>query len=282
MSQGEKRKTKHGYKKMTAVAKRQWGPQRPINECISTSIEWLEKAKQKNALSIKPPTLYQSYVVGPTDNIIEWGKPLSEIFRWSNKDDPSSNRARDAAIRLLAVAHKTHYFTDKSDKVSHEPYLFLMPDVGSPLNSQYGLYYRLEKTSKTILVGEADLGRIATAKAFSRFPVVLIDEPNYRYKWFSLKHWASLGEQSELTNRIQKNWVNKKERDEINLITDPSQFTPHGTLFDIPFAMKDLGRALGMEWAAGLKKWYLPHGFDLDPVKVYLDYYIATQQKSSS
>lgn len=261
---------------MTAVAKRQWGPQRSLSEGVSSAIEWFDKAKQKNVLSVRPPTLYQAYLVGPIDGLLDWGKPLSEVFRWSNKDDPVAHQARDAALRLLAVAFKAHFFLERHDRIAHEPYLFAIPDIANPHHTRYGLIYRLDQTSKTILVGESDLGRVATAKVWTgRFPVVLIDEPATRYKWFHMKHWASLAEQADVYSRISKPSAGKRERDVIHNHTDLASF-PYGTPFEIPYHLKDMGPAVGMEWARGIKRWYLPLGFDADPVKVFVDHVIAT------
>lgn len=258
---------------MTAVAKRQWGPQRTLSEGISSAIDWLEKSKQKNILSHQPPTLYQAYVVGPIAGTLDWARPLSEVFRWSNKDEPAAHRARDAAVRLLSVAFKAHYFLERNEKIAHEPYLFIMPDVANPQTPRFGLIYRLDPSGKTIMVGEGDLGRIASAKLRQgRFPVVLLDGDSARYKWYNMKHWAGLVEQSELFND-PKPWLIKKERDAASLVKDVNQFS-YGTVFDIPYHLKDLGPALGMSWATGLKTWYLPHGFDIEPTRKFLEYMI--------
>lgn len=261
---------------MTAVAKRQWGPQYSINEGVSVAIDWVEKARSKNILAVRDPSLFHAYVVGPIEGLIDWGKPLSEVFKWSSRDTPANHRARDAAIRLLAVAFKAHFFIERNDKIAHEPYLFVIPDVANPQSQRYGLIYRLSQSAKTILVGEGDLGRIATDRVrVGRFPVVLVDDFSGRQKWFNIKHWNTLADQSEVLTRIARPWAGKREREGVNQHTDLSSF-PYGTVFDIPYYLKDLGPALGMEWATGIKRWYLPLGFDVDPVKIFVDYVIST------
>lgn len=259
---------------MTTVAKRHWGPQRSLSEGVTLAIDWLEKAKQKNVLTVQEPKLYQAYLIPPIDSLIEWGKPLSEIFRWTNKDTPAVHRYRDAALRLLAVAFKTHFFMARKYKIAHEPYLFAIPDISTPQNIRYGLIYKLDGYSKTIIVGELDLGKIASLKVRTgRFPVVLIDDNNFRYKWFNIKYWKGLSESGSICSNVEKTWANKKNRDEVNSHTDIDSFN-YGNTFDIPYSLKEMCPELGMEWAKGIKRWYLPTGFDVPPVKVFVDYMI--------
>ena len=264
---------------MTAVAKRQWGPQKTLSEGVSIAIEWLEKAKQKNIMSVQPPTLYQAYVGPYSDAMLAWGKPLSEVFRWSNKDDPTVYRAREAAIRLLAVAFKAHFFLENKDKIAHEPYLFAVPDVANPQKTLYGLMYRLDQSQKTIFVAEGDLGRLTAPQRAIRFPVVLLDgESGQRNRWFYLKYWKTLSEKVVGLQKFSNASAHRKEREQVAAHTDLKTF-PFGEIFDIPYEGKELALALGLEWAVGIKKWYLPLGFDLDPVKEYLLYQENIKQK---
>jgi hypothetical protein len=264
---------------MTNVAKRSWGPQKTLSEGVSIAIEWMEKARQKNILAIKPPTLYQAYLVNANEHILNWSKPLSEIFRWGQKEDPEAYRARDAALRLLAVAFKAHFFLERQDKIAHEPYLFMVPNVMNPHQPIYGLWYRLDQSSKSLVVAEQDLGRLFGERIrANRFPVALIDDEARRYKWFHMKHWLALSEQADVYTKITKPWAVKKERDEIQKHTDVEKF-PFGTLFDVPYHLRDVASAVGMEWAAGVKKWFLPLGFDVEPVRIYIEF-IMQQEKS--
>jgi hypothetical protein len=262
---------------MTAVAKRQWGPQKTLSEGISIAIEWMERAKQKNILTLKEPTLYHAYVMNSVDEMVSWSKPLSEVFRWSAKDGPAEYRMRDAALRLLAVAFKAHFFSEGQDKIAHEPYLFALPDVAMPQRLQYGLFYRLEQSNKCIVVAEKDLRAMASGWSLKamRFPVVLLDgESGQRNRWFSIKHWKTLEESKRYQNPARY----KKEKEEASACKEVKEFV-FGELFDIPYDLREVASSLGMEWAAGIKMWYLPHGFDIEPVKEYVSRVLAAKEK---
>jgi hypothetical protein len=195
-------------------------------------------------------------------------RDLSSLFRYSAKDDPEMDRARDQALRLLAVSLKAHFFLGKDSLARHEPYLFSLPDIANPASCHYGLVYRLEgRPSQTIIVANCDLGLISTLKpTVFRFPVVLTKNS---FKWFDKKHWIELGNEADVFDRIMKPWAAKQELNIIEKWTDESDF-PFGTFIDVPYEIKDYVKPTGVRWADALKKWYLPRGFDVDPVKEYV------------
>jgi hypothetical protein len=267
---------KRRKREMTAVAKRQWGPQIALREGVSLAIEWFEKARQKNVVASKPPTLYQAYLCSTSENLLNWAKPVSEVFRWTNKDGPAQHQAKDAVLRLLAVAIKAHFFLENKDKVAHEPYVFCVPDLSNASHHRYGLIYRLEESGKSILVAENDLADAASDRIKGvQFPVVLVEGQ----RWFHLSHWAELAQQADVLSKLTRTWASKKERDLIQQHTDINTFQ-YGTLFELPYDLKHVASAVGLQWASGIKRWYLPLGFDVMPVKAYMDY-VLTQWKSS-
>lgn len=252
---------------MSSLAKREWNPRISLDESLGCSLNWLIRARQKNVLSNLPPTLYTAYVVDDAPHL-GFMRDLSSVFRYSSKDDPEMDRVRDQALRLLAVAQKAHFFLGKDALVRHEPYIFSLPDISQPSSCHYGLVYKLEsRPSQTVMVSTVDLGLVSTLKPTAfRFPVVLTKNS---YGWFDKKHWQTLAAEADVFERIMKPWVAKQELNIIEKWTDEREF-PFGTFLDIPFELKDYMKPTGARWADALRKWYLPRGFDVQPVQEYL------------
>ena len=252
---------------MSSLSKREWNPRISLDEALSCSLGWLIRARQKNVLSNLPPTLYTAYVVDDAPHL-GFMRDLSSLFRYSAKDDPELDRARDHALRLLSVALKAHFFLGKDSIARHEPYLFSLPDISNPSSCHYGLVYRLEgRPSQTIIVATCDLGIVSTLKPNSfKFPVVLTKNS---FKWFDKKHWIELAKEADVFERVMKPWVAKQELNIIEKWTDDSDF-PFGTFIEVSYDIKDYVKPTGVRWADALKKWYLPRGFDVEPVKEYV------------
>lgn len=252
---------------MSSTAKREWNPRISLDEALSCSLGWLVRARQKNVLSPLPPTLYMAYVVDDAPHL-GFMRDLSSIFRYSAKDDPEMDRARDQALRLLSVALKAHFFLGRDALVRHEPYLFCIPDLSFPSSPHYGLVYRLEtRPAQTVIVATCDLGQVSSLRPTSfKFPVVLTKNS---FRWLDKKHWIELSKEADVLERILKPWAAKEELNVIEKWTDEKDF-PFGTFLEVPFELKDYIKPAGARWADALKRWYLPRGFDVEPVKEYL------------
>lgn len=251
---------------MTALSKRGWSPGISVDDEISVFIQWLSKARQKNILGHRPPSLYTAYIC-PSIDSVSFMTDVSSLFKWSMKDTPETDLARDCILRMLAVLIKAHFFMAKSDRSKHEPYFFTFPDIGKPDRNRFGLMMRLEESKKSIVVAEGDMGLMSSAKVLSgRFPVVV---GSNSFRWVDVKHWRDLAEKADMLQKILRPWEGKKEREAVEGWKTPHDF-PFGTLFDVPFHLREDAKAVGMLWAAGIKKWYLPHGFDVDPVIEYM------------
>lgn len=262
-----------------SLPKKEWNPRISLDEGISCSIQWLMRARQKNVLSPLPPTLYMAYVLDEAPSV-GLMRDLSSLFRYSSKDDPDTDRARDQALRLLSVATKAHFFLAKDALVRHEPYFFSIPDISRPADPHHGLIYRLEgRSAQAIVVASFDLGLASAHRPTAfRFPVVLTKNS---YRWFDKKHWASLADEADILERSMKPWIAKKEHDIVEKWDNPKDF-PFGTLLDIPFEIKEYAKPSGIRWADGLKKWYLPKGFDVDPVIEYAKWLEETHRDAPS
>lgn len=250
-----------------ATQKKEWNPRITMDEALSCSVNWLIRARQKNVLAPQDPTLYIAYIVDETP-FLGFMQDLTSLFRYSSKDDPETDRARDQALRLLAVCVKAQFFLAKDSLVRHEPYLFSLPDISHPSMPHYGLVYKLEtRPSQCVIVSTTDIGICSNLKPnVFKFPVVLTKNS---YKWFDKKHWNELAKEVDLYERIMKPWIAKKESDVAEHWIDPSTFE-FGTILDVPYELKEHMKPTGIRWADGLKKWYLPRGFDIEPVKEYL------------
>ncbi len=260
-----------------SIPKRDWNPRISLDEGLACAIQWLVRARQKNVLSPLPPTLYMAYILDEAPSV-GFMRDLSSLFRYSAKDDPDMDRSRDQALRLLAVAAKAHFFLARDALIRHEPYFFSLPDVSSPGNPHCGIVYRLEgRQAQAIVVATCDLGLASSHKpAAFRFPVVLTKNS---FRWFDKKHWASLSEEADLLERSMKPWIAKKEHDIVEKWDNPKDF-PFGTLLDIPFDIKEYAKPTGIRWADALKKWYLPKGFDVEPVIEYAKWLEETHKES--
>lgn len=259
------------------LAKREWNPRISLDEALACSVGWLVRARQKNVLSNLPPTLYTAYVVDDAPHL-GLMRDLSSLFRYSAKDDPEIDRARDQALRLLSVALKAHFFLNREALARHEPYLFSLPDLSNPASCHYGLVYRLEgRPSQTIVVATCDLGLSSTLRPSAfKFPVALTKNS---FKWFDKKHWAELAKEANLLERLMKPWIAKQELNVIEKWTDEANF-PFGAIIDVPYDLKDHLKPTGIKWADTLKKWYLPLGFDVDSVREYARW-VASEHKDN-
>ncbi len=249
--------------------KKEWNPRITFDEALSCSINWLMRARQKNVLAPQEPTLYVAYIVDEAP-FLGFMKDLTSLFKYSTKDDPETDRARDQALRLLSVAVKAHFFLAKDNLVRHEPYLFTFPDVSHPALPHYGLVYKLEtRPSQCVIVASADIGLASSLKPnVFKFPVVLTKNS---YKWFDKKHWQELAKEVDMYEQIMRPWLAKKESDIAERWKDLQTFN-FGTTFDIPYELKEHMKPTGIRWADGIKKWYLPKGFDIEPVNEYLNW----------
>lgn len=252
---------------MQNLSKRQWGHHLSVKQSADIMIEWCIRAREKNILRKKPPTIFFSYIVEDNPQL-QYMQNISSIFRYSQKDMPQTDNARDVLLRILSVALKTHFFIFPEDFISHEPYFFTIPSLDSP-NNIYGIIYQLEKENKSIIVCEKNLLNLFDkTKTIYEFPAVVIEDS---FKWFSLKNWFKI-KQNSLPNNLEKKQSAKKEAQYAQDAKTKEELEKNATILDIPFEIKDFIKPLGIEWSKNLKTWYLPKGFDIDSVLEYIEY----------
>jgi hypothetical protein len=254
---------------MQNLAKRQWGPQLSIKEASDIIIEWCIRAREKNVLRRKPPTIFYAYIVEDTPPL-QYMQNVSSLFKYSQKDMPYVDQTRDKILRCLSVALKAHFFLFANEQVSHEPYFFTIPSLNEPNNNVCGLVYKIEKEDKSIIVCEKSLIELFDKpKVLYEFPAVVIEDS---FKWYSLKNWYRIKQEANLADAIDKPWANKKQAQLAQEAKTKEDLAKHATILDVPYEIKDFIKPLGIEWSKNIKTWYLPKGFDVDSVSEYIEH----------
>lgn len=256
-------------KNMQNLAKRQWGPQLSIKQAADIIIEWCIRAREKNVLRKKPPTLFHAYIIEDTPPL-HYMQNIGPVFKYSQKDFPYIDQTRDALLRCLSVALKAHFFLFPNDAVAHEPYFFTLPDLNEPNKTVYGLIYKIEKEDKSIVVCEKDLTNLFdNSKALYNFPTVVIEDS---FKWYSLKNWNKIKQEANIADVLEKPWANKKQAQLAQDAKTKEELTKYATLLDVPYEIKDYIKPLGIEWSKHIKTWYLPKGFDVESVQEFIEH----------
>lgn len=254
---------------MQNLAKKQWGPSLTLKESADIMIDWCIRARDKNVLRKKPPQIFYAYILEETP-ALNYFQNISSAFRYSQKDVPYMDFARDILLRELSVALKAHFFLFQEEKIAHEPYFFAVPSLVDPQVTSFGLIYKVEKENKVILVSETDLSKIYPKnKALFEFPTVVIEDS---FKWFHTKNWSKLKQQANMDSKTEKPWNNKKQLQLAKEASTKEELALAASIIEVPYELKDEIKPLGIEWNNKLKTWYLPKGFDIDSVNEYIHY----------
>ncbi|NCP98219.1 hypothetical protein GW796_00660 [archaeon] len=254
---------------MQNLSKRQWGHQLSIKQAADIAISWCIRAREKNVLRKKPPKIFYSYIVEDTPPL-QYLQNISSVFKYSQKDMPYTDQSRDTLLRCLSVAIKAHFFLFPNDVVSYEPYFFTIPSLNDPNNTIYGLIYKIEKDDKSIIVCERNLIELFDKpKVVYQFPAVVIEDS---FRWFSLKNWNIVKQAANISEFLEKPWINKKQEFLAQDAKTRFDLERHATILDVPYEIKDFIKPLGIEWSKTIKVWYLPKGFDVDSVLEYIEY----------
>lgn len=254
---------------MQNLAKKTWGARLSVKSAVDVAVDWIIKARQKNILSDSNPELYYSYVLEDSPTL-SYFQNVGQMFKYSQKDTPDVDVARVQLLKLLSVALKTHFFLFEDDYVSHEPYFFAFPDLSSPQKVVLGMYYKIEKDDKVIVVCNKDLRSLfEDQKILYYFPVVLIRDS---FKWYHLKMWGRIKDKN-LQDKGSKPWqLLNKDKPDFLFAKTLEELSEKAVVLDVPIELKDKMKPTGVLWAPNLKKWCLPHGYDVDAVVEYLNY----------
>ena len=254
---------------MQNLAKRQWGQQLSIKQASDIMIEWCVRAREKNVLRKKPPTIFYAYIVEDTAPL-QFMQNISPVFKYSQKDMPYIDQTRDVLLRCLSVALKAHFFLFSDNAVSHEPYFFTIPSLNNPNTTIYGLVYKIDKEDKSIIVCEKNLCQLFDKpKILYEFPAVVVEDS---FKWYSLRNWYKIKQEANLAEVLEKPWANKKMVQLAQDAKTKEELAKFATILEVPYEIKDFIKPLGIEWSKHVKTWYLPKGFDVDSVMEYIHY----------
>lgn len=264
---------------MSGSRKRLWVPFMSFNAAFQEILGFVKRCEEKNLpLHLNEPTLYRAYLMTGAWSM-NGGREISHFMRFQSAHDPELDQARVAVSRLLSIAAKAHYFLAGKATIPHEPVVISVPDLAHPGRWQYGLVYPLDipsdrgpSQSRSLVVAEWDLNLSAAQRPLvpkaDEFPVVLSPDPR---TWLTKKKWDTLKEKIDSLPWFEPmtNPAKQKLMSQVQSHTDASNF-PYGTLLDAPIELKDDAAAAGAIWARGVKKWFLPTGFDAEPVQAYL------------
>lgn len=257
---------------MSVRGKRLWAHRLDFSTAFDEAEAFLRRTKEHNLLRPSPATLYHAYLLEgswPTDGLDE----LSTYLRFGPKDSPQIDRGRVALARLLAVALKAHFFLAEEAIVLNEPYVFIQPDLALMGQMRYGLIYPIEMDNRIqcIAVADWDLSMSGSKRLklpnARRFPTVL---PEQDYQWLNLDQWKRLAHQAKTTLGSTKAFARPNFYNQARNHTDVATFN-YGTTFDYPREMNADVIAVGGMWAKGIRKWFLPLGFDIEAAREYLD-----------
>lgn len=251
---------------MQNLSKRQWAPQMNLKSAADLMIDWCVRAREKNILRKKPPTVFYAYIVEDTAPI-QYMANVGSIFKYSQKDLPYVDETRDVILRCLSVALKAHFFIFQNENVAHEPYFFTIPSLAEPSKTIHGLIYKIDKEDKSIIVCEKNISLIFdNLKVLYEFPTVVIEDS---FKWYSIKNWSKV--KSEVTGN-EKPWLSKKNIQLAQEAKTLEELKKYASIIEVPYEIKDFIKPLGIEWSKNIKTWYLPLGFDVDSVIEYINY----------
>lgn len=254
---------------MQNLSKKIWAPTISLKNAIDLSIEWCIRAREKNILRRKGTKVYYSYVLEDTPPL-NFFTNVSSIFKYSQKDIPYVDTARDTILRLLSVCFKAHFFLFSDKNVSHEPYFFIFPNLDSPLSTKFGILYKIEGSNKCIVACEDDLSSMFNSNNIkATFNVVVSDDS---FKWYSMKNWAKYKNDQIHSEIIDKPWVMKKLHNSALEAKTLEDLSNYATVLDVPYEIKDFIKPLGIEWSKTLKTWFLPKGFDIESVQEYIQF----------
>ena len=246
---------------MQNLAKRQWRPSLSLKESADIMIDWCIKAREKNVLRKKPPQIYYGYILEDFIPLV-YMTNISVAFKYTQKDMPYQDMAKDILLRELSVALKAHFFLFENAKLAHEPYFFTLPSFDDTNSSIFGVIYPIEKENKTIVICEKDILKLfEKQKVIFEFPTVVIEDS---FKWYHMKNWSRLKLVNQLDGKLSSSNELKKKTILAKEAINKEELEKLAIIVDVPYEIKDLIKPLGIEWNSKLKTWFMLKGFDMD------------------
>lgn len=266
---------------MSGRGKRLWAPRLAFDDAYQLVLDFLKNCTKHNLISRqgKAGLLHAFWMDGTWST--EGMTDASQILRFGFDRNPGADQAKQAMSRLLSVACKAHFFLAPQGLVLHEPFVFVVPDVGTPGQRRFGLIYpiELEGRQSTLVVAEWDISQDAARHPRllpgQKFPVVLQADS---FTWLSRKRWRTLKEQAQGLPWFDQGPARNRLLAQVRQHKDLGTFDL-GTPLDYPKDLNDDLRACGAMWAAGIRRWFLPKGWDTEAVQEYLTALAALSPK---
>lgn len=260
---------------MQNLAKRQWRPSLSLKESADIMIDWCIKARDKNVLRKKPPQIFYAYVLEDFIPLM-YMYNISTAFKYSQKDMPYQDMAKDILLRELSIALKAHFFLFEKNNLAHEPYFFTFPSFDDSKTTIFGLIYPIEKENKTIVVCEKDILKLFDKqKVVFEFPAVVIEDS---FKWYHMKNWSKIKSNNQLDGNLDSSNELKKKIQEAKEVSTKEELEKVASMIEVPYEIKDLIKPLGIEWNSKIKTWFMLKGFDIDSVNEYI-YFLKKEHK---
>lgn len=254
--------------------KKIWTPNISIEDVFSFSNDFLNRCQSKRILTNNDLSIfhvYQSSKDWPLNNMIE----ISNFFKFSKSDQPEKNRAREVILKLLSAVSKAHFYFNHEAVVRNEPYVFSIPDLFKTGQFNYGLVYHIEKNNKihTLLVAEWDLAisgsNVIKIQPWEKYTAIIEAGQSEIFDFQKIKKIKSM----DLYGYFSiKDWKTRKEyQEKVKLIENVSDFK-FGKILNSEHNLNQLYSSISyIEWASGIKKWFLPKGSDYILTTSYIE-----------
>lgn len=254
--------------------KKIWIPNMNIEDVFSFNSEYLERCQSKKILTNNEMSIFQVYQTNrdwSLKNMIE----ISDYFKFSKYDHPEKNRAREIILKLLSAVSKAHYYFNNEAVLRNEPYVFFIPDLFKSGQFNYGIAYHIEKNNKTytLLVAEWDIcvsgSNVIKIQPWEKYTAIINSEQSDLFDFAKVKKIKSMDSHHYFSI---KDWKSRKEyQDKLREINSVSDFK-FGKILDNDQNLKPLYSSISyIEWAYGIKKWFLPKGSDFVSTINYLE-----------
>jgi hypothetical protein len=245
--------------------KKIWIPNMNIEDVFSFSNDCLNRCESKKILTNNDISIfhvYQSSRDWPLNNMIE----ISNFFKFSKSDQPEKNRAREIILKLLSAVSKAHFYFDSEAIVRNEPYVFSIPDFFKSGQFNYGLVYHIERNNKihTLLVAEWDIAisgsSVVKIQPWEKHTTIVNFDKDEIFNLTKIKKIKSMDSYNYF---LIKDWKSRKEyQEKVKLIENISDFK-FGKILNGDHNLNKIYSSISyIEWAAGIKKWFLPKGSD--------------------
>lgn len=250
------------------TTKKTWNLKLTVEDVFDLSSEYTKKCNAKNILENNKTThLFQVYS-SPKEWVVTNMTEISNFFKFSKSDLPEKNNARDMILKLLSAVARVHLQCYDEATIRHEPYVFSVPDFYESGKFKYGIIYPIQNNNKilNLLVAEWDIGISDSPEQkispweknsiiiedkqedlfnFSKYKKIkLMDQ----FEYFKIKDWKSRKAYQDKTSSVT-------EIDDFKAgkILDPNLYNSKSYLYN---------KINYIEWAKGIKKWFMPKGTD--------------------